>query len=157
MPDENPNERDWEALERETVYLLTNPTRHPPIWLVADIGRELEEATRTRSCAHLSTQDCCTAPAMTTCSLRLLRSRWFRWSVTSSEDCEGRRVAGLGVALPVQLTGGLAGCSPAVKQVGAPAWRRGTAGHITTCLTAPPQPAKASNQLGRHPTGSEEP
>jgi hypothetical protein len=44
MPDENPNERDWEALERETVYLLTDPTRHPPICLVADIGRELEDS-----------------------------------------------------------------------------------------------------------------
>jgi hypothetical protein len=44
MPDENPNERDWEALERETVYLLTDPMRHPPIWLVADIGRELEDS-----------------------------------------------------------------------------------------------------------------
>jgi hypothetical protein len=43
MPDENSNERDWEALERETVYLLTDPTGHPPIWLVADIGRELED------------------------------------------------------------------------------------------------------------------
>jgi hypothetical protein len=44
MPDENPNEplREYDAMERETVYLLTDPERHPPIWSVADIGRELE-------------------------------------------------------------------------------------------------------------------
>jgi hypothetical protein len=44
MPDENPNEqtRKWDVLERETVYLLTDPDRHPPIWSVADIGREIE-------------------------------------------------------------------------------------------------------------------
>ncbi len=43
MPDENPtHERDFDALERETVYMLTDPTRNPTIWALPDIGRELE-------------------------------------------------------------------------------------------------------------------
>ena len=43
MHDEStPNERDYGALERESVYLLTDPTRQPPIWALADIGRELD-------------------------------------------------------------------------------------------------------------------
>jgi len=50
------------------------------------------------------------------------------------------------------LRGGVAGRSPAVKQVEAPRLRRGTTSHTTTCLTAPPRPATASNQLGRRPT-----
>ena len=29
-------------MERETVDLLTDPTRQPPIWALADIDRELE-------------------------------------------------------------------------------------------------------------------
>jgi hypothetical protein len=43
MPDE-PNEhpRKWDVMERETVYLLTDPERYPLIWSVADIGREVE-------------------------------------------------------------------------------------------------------------------
>ena len=42
MHDESTNERDFDALERETVYLLTDPTRQPTIWALPDIGRELE-------------------------------------------------------------------------------------------------------------------
>jgi hypothetical protein len=42
MPDENPNDREFDAMERETVYLLTDPTRQPTVWALADIGRELE-------------------------------------------------------------------------------------------------------------------
>ncbi|MGD1057076.1 MAG: hypothetical protein ABR992_06630 [Solirubrobacteraceae bacterium] len=43
MPDENPNElRDFDVMEREAVYLLTDPERHPPIWSLQDMGRELE-------------------------------------------------------------------------------------------------------------------
>jgi len=43
MP-EQPNEQShhWDVMEREMVYLLTDPAQHPPIWSVADIGRELE-------------------------------------------------------------------------------------------------------------------
>lgn len=43
MPAE-PNEqtRDWDVLERETLYLLTDPERYPSIWSVPDIGRELD-------------------------------------------------------------------------------------------------------------------
>jgi hypothetical protein len=32
----------YEVLEREAVYLLTDPDRFQPIWSVEDIGRELE-------------------------------------------------------------------------------------------------------------------
>ncbi|MGD1059778.1 MAG: hypothetical protein ABR992_20505 [Solirubrobacteraceae bacterium] len=42
MPDENPNEREFDSMERSTVYLLTDPTRQPTIWALADVGRELE-------------------------------------------------------------------------------------------------------------------
>jgi hypothetical protein len=44
MPDDNPNEqlRHWDALEREAVYVMTDPQRYAPIWSVADLGRELE-------------------------------------------------------------------------------------------------------------------
>jgi hypothetical protein len=35
-------ERDFDAMETETVYLLTAPDRHPTIWSVADLGRQLE-------------------------------------------------------------------------------------------------------------------
>ena len=43
MPDQ-PNEqmRHWDAMERETLYLLTDPERYPPIWSIADVGREIE-------------------------------------------------------------------------------------------------------------------
>jgi hypothetical protein len=34
--------RDYDVMEREAVYLLTDPERQPPIWSVADMGRELE-------------------------------------------------------------------------------------------------------------------
>jgi hypothetical protein len=41
---EEPNEqqRKWDTLERETLYLLADPERYPSIWSVADIGRELD-------------------------------------------------------------------------------------------------------------------
>jgi hypothetical protein len=32
----------YEVLEREAVYLLTDPDRYQPIWSLEDIGRELE-------------------------------------------------------------------------------------------------------------------
>jgi hypothetical protein len=34
--------RDWDVMEREAVYLMTDPEHHPPIWSVADLGREME-------------------------------------------------------------------------------------------------------------------
>jgi hypothetical protein len=39
-----PNEqvRKWDAMEREALYLLTDPDRYPPIWSIEDIGREIE-------------------------------------------------------------------------------------------------------------------
>ncbi len=40
MPDENPNEPDWSYQEREAVYVLTDPTRYPPIWALADMALE---------------------------------------------------------------------------------------------------------------------
>ena len=43
MPDENPTQlRDFDVMERETFYLLTDPARQPPIWALADLGRELD-------------------------------------------------------------------------------------------------------------------
>jgi hypothetical protein len=41
---QNPNEhlREWDVMEREAVYLLTDPEHYPPIWSVTDIGREIE-------------------------------------------------------------------------------------------------------------------
>jgi hypothetical protein len=39
-----PNEqmRKWDVMEREALYLLTDPDRYPPIWSIADMGREIE-------------------------------------------------------------------------------------------------------------------
>lgn len=50
MPDENPTlddepndqERKWDSLERDALYLLADPEHYPPIWSVPDIGRELD-------------------------------------------------------------------------------------------------------------------
>jgi hypothetical protein len=40
---QNPTQpRAFDVMEREAVYLLTDPESHPAIWSVADIGRELE-------------------------------------------------------------------------------------------------------------------
>jgi hypothetical protein len=41
---DQPNEqrRDWDVMEREVVYILTDPGRYPPIWSAADVGREIE-------------------------------------------------------------------------------------------------------------------
>lgn len=41
---ENPNEqlRECDAMERETVYVLTEPERQPSIWALEDLGRQLE-------------------------------------------------------------------------------------------------------------------
>jgi hypothetical protein len=43
---EQPNEqmRKWDAMERETLYLLTDPDRYLPIWSIEDMGREIEYA-----------------------------------------------------------------------------------------------------------------
>jgi hypothetical protein len=38
----NEQERKWDELERSVLYLLTDPDRYPPIWSVADIGREID-------------------------------------------------------------------------------------------------------------------
>lgn len=42
MPDE-PNEqmRKWDGMERDTLYLLTDPGRYPTIWSLPDLGREI--------------------------------------------------------------------------------------------------------------------
>jgi hypothetical protein len=43
MPDENPTRaRSFGDMERDVVYLLTDPCRQPTLWAVPDIGRELE-------------------------------------------------------------------------------------------------------------------
>jgi hypothetical protein len=43
IPDEpNEQERKWDSLERDALYLLADPQHYPPIWSVPDIGRELD-------------------------------------------------------------------------------------------------------------------
>jgi Mn-dependent DtxR family transcriptional regulator len=45
MPDEDPNEdslHPLDELERDALYLLTQPEEGQPLWSVEDIGRELE-------------------------------------------------------------------------------------------------------------------
>lgn len=43
MPEEPiPETRDSDYLEREVVYLLTDPKRHPPVWRISDLARELD-------------------------------------------------------------------------------------------------------------------
>jgi hypothetical protein len=43
MPDENPiRARDFDVMERDVLYLLTEPSDGQPLWSVEDIGREIE-------------------------------------------------------------------------------------------------------------------
>jgi hypothetical protein len=43
MPDENPTrDRDFGDMERDVVYLLTDPSRQPTVWKLPDIGREID-------------------------------------------------------------------------------------------------------------------
>jgi hypothetical protein len=43
MPDENPIQpRDFDVMEREAIYVMTDPEHYPSIWSVTDIGRKLE-------------------------------------------------------------------------------------------------------------------
>jgi hypothetical protein len=37
----NEQERKWDALERDALYLMTDE-HYPPIWSVAEIGQQLE-------------------------------------------------------------------------------------------------------------------
>ena len=37
-----PETRDFDYLERAVVHLLTDAEHHPPVWHIADIGRELD-------------------------------------------------------------------------------------------------------------------
>jgi hypothetical protein len=41
---DKPNERvrDWDVMEREVVYMLTDPERRPSIWSIEEMGREIE-------------------------------------------------------------------------------------------------------------------
>jgi hypothetical protein len=41
---DQPNEqmREWDVMEHETLYLLTDPDHYPPIWSIADVGRKIE-------------------------------------------------------------------------------------------------------------------
>ncbi|HEY1689998.1 MAG TPA: hypothetical protein VGF95_14180 [Solirubrobacteraceae bacterium] len=43
MPTE-PNEQAerWDARELAALYLLTDPDQYPPVWSIADIGREID-------------------------------------------------------------------------------------------------------------------
>jgi hypothetical protein len=38
----NEHERSWDELERDALYLMTDCDRYPPIWSIADLGRELD-------------------------------------------------------------------------------------------------------------------
>ena len=38
----NEQERKYDGMERDVLYLLTDPNQHPPIWSVQDIGRQIE-------------------------------------------------------------------------------------------------------------------
>jgi antirestriction protein len=38
----NEQERKWDDMERDVVYLLTDPSRSPAIWSIADVGRGIE-------------------------------------------------------------------------------------------------------------------
>jgi hypothetical protein len=43
MPDQStPEPRNFGDMERDVVYLLTDPCRQPTLWAVPDIGRELD-------------------------------------------------------------------------------------------------------------------
>ncbi len=42
MPDQPTEDRDIGQLEKRAVYLLTDPEHYPPIWKIADLGRELD-------------------------------------------------------------------------------------------------------------------
>ena len=43
MPDPNPiPPREFDAMEREALYVLTDPGRYPPVWSMGDIGRQIE-------------------------------------------------------------------------------------------------------------------
>jgi hypothetical protein len=43
MPDENPiRVHDFDAMERDVLYLLTEPDDCQPLWSAEDIGREIE-------------------------------------------------------------------------------------------------------------------
>jgi hypothetical protein len=43
MPDENPTPmREFDAMELEALYVLTDPGRWPPVWTMGDLGRQLE-------------------------------------------------------------------------------------------------------------------
>ncbi|MGO9321601.1 MAG: hypothetical protein ACLQBY_12480 [Solirubrobacteraceae bacterium] len=41
---DQPNEqmRKWDEMERDAIYLLTDPDHYPTIWSMADVGREME-------------------------------------------------------------------------------------------------------------------
>jgi hypothetical protein len=41
-PTPNARTRDVGDIERDVVYLLTDPSRNPTIWSIADLGREVE-------------------------------------------------------------------------------------------------------------------
>jgi hypothetical protein len=76
----NPNERplrEYDAMEREAVYLLTDPTRQPPIRALADMGRELETAVVAplirAGLVRRTSADCVLQP--------LRRSSGLRWWV----------------------------------------------------------------------------
>jgi hypothetical protein len=71
---EQPNEqmRKWDAMEREALYLLTDPDCYLPIWSIADLGREIEYSDRRPSSGRCATRALSTAPATASYSPRQL-------------------------------------------------------------------------------------
>lgn len=101
MPDENPildPLQRYETMEREIVYLLTDPDEHPPIWSVADIGRQMETDDPMAVLRPLRTPASFTAPQTGSCSLRPLLTAWSGWSAASPKRTlwAPRRRAGRG-------------------------------------------------------------
>jgi hypothetical protein len=41
-------------MEREVVYLMTDPQRHLAIWSIEDLGRELDTSTQSPSSIHFT-------------------------------------------------------------------------------------------------------
>jgi hypothetical protein len=41
---EQPNEqpREWDVMEREAIYVLTDPERYPLVWSIPDMARQIE-------------------------------------------------------------------------------------------------------------------
>lgn len=104
MSDEKPirdNEAEFDELERDLLYLLTDPNYVQPIWSVDDLGRALEQPSRTleavrglhrASLIHKTSDGYVCSPPAPGCA-------WLRSSTGPPEARHERHAARLGVAL----------------------------------------------------------